>query len=35
VCRNPTVLRLFHVTRLESTFDIVPTRDEALARMRA
>ena len=33
VCSNPTVLRLFHVTRLESTFDIVPTRDEALARM--
>ena len=35
VCSNPTVLRLFHVTRLESTFDIVPTRDEALARMQA
>ena len=35
VCTNPTVLRWFHVTRLETTFDIVPTRSEALARMRA
>jgi anti-sigma B factor antagonist len=35
VCANPTVLRLFHVTRLESTFDIFPTRDEALARINA
>jgi anti-sigma B factor antagonist len=31
VCTNPTVLRLFEITRLDSTFDIVPTRDEALA----
>jgi anti-sigma B factor antagonist len=33
VCTNPTVLRLFEITRLESTFDIVATRDEALARV--
>jgi anti-sigma B factor antagonist len=30
VCTNPTVLRLFEITRLDSTFDIVGTRDEAL-----
>ena len=30
VCTNPTVLRLFEITRLDSTFDIVSTRDEAL-----
>jgi anti-sigma B factor antagonist len=30
VCTNPTVLRLFEITRLDSTFDIVATRDEAL-----
>ena len=30
VCTNPTVLRLFEITRLDSTFDIVPTREEAL-----
>jgi anti-anti-sigma regulatory factor len=35
VCPNPTVLRLFHVTRLETTFDIVPTREEALARVQS
>src|SRR5207245_4107596 len=35
VCANPTVLRLFQVTRLDSTFDIVPTRDQALQRMQA
>jgi len=35
VCTIPTVLRWFHVTRLETTFDIVPTRSEALARMGA
>jgi anti-sigma B factor antagonist len=34
VCRNPTVLRLFVVTRLDATFEIVPTRDEALERVR-
>jgi anti-sigma B factor antagonist len=32
VCANPTVLRLFHVTRLDSTFEILPTREAALAR---
>lgn len=31
VCTNPTVLRLFEITRLDSTFDIVATRDEAVA----
>jgi anti-sigma B factor antagonist len=31
VCTNPTVLRLFEITRLDSTFDIYPTRGEALA----
>ena len=32
---NPTVLRLFEVTGLEATFDIVGTREEALRRVRA
>ena len=31
VVSNPTVLRLFEITRLDSTFDISPTRDEAIA----
>jgi anti-sigma B factor antagonist len=31
---NPTVLRLFEITRLDSTFELVPTREEALARVR-
>src|SRR3954454_9856543 len=31
VCTHPTVLRLFEITRLDSTFHIVPTREEALA----
>ncbi|HEY8583167.1 MAG TPA: STAS domain-containing protein [Capillimicrobium sp.] len=35
VCTNPTVLRLFEITRLDSTFDIVATREEALARVAA
>jgi len=35
VCTNPTVLRLFHITRLDGTFDIHPTREQALARVRA
>ncbi|HEU4657261.1 MAG TPA: STAS domain-containing protein [Capillimicrobium sp.] len=35
VCTNPTVLRLFEITRLDSTFDIVETRDEALAHVGA
>jgi anti-sigma B factor antagonist len=35
VCTNPTVLRLFEITRLDSTFDIVRTRQEALAHVAA
>jgi anti-sigma B factor antagonist len=35
VCTNPTVLRLFEITRLESTFEIVATREEAMARIGA
>lgn len=35
VCTNPTVLRLFEITRLDATFDIVRTRAEALARIGA
>ena len=35
VCTNPTVLRLFEITRLDSTFDIVGTREEALAHVAA
>ena len=31
---NPTVLRLFEITKLDSTFDIVPSCDEAIARLR-
>jgi anti-sigma B factor antagonist len=31
VCSNPTVLRLFVITRLDSTFTIVGSRREALA----
>jgi anti-sigma B factor antagonist len=30
-CANPTVLRLFAVTGMDRTFDIRPTRAEALA----
>ena len=33
-CANPTVLRLFEITRLDSTFEIVPDCDEAIARIR-
>jgi len=29
-CSNPTVLRLFEATRTDATFDIVPTREQAL-----
>lgn len=29
-CNNPTVLRLFEATRTDATFDIVPTREQAL-----
>jgi len=31
VCANPTVLRLFAVTRLDSTFDIFADRESAIA----
>jgi anti-sigma B factor antagonist len=34
VCTNPTVLRLFVITRLDSTFEIVATRDQALRAVR-
>lgn len=34
VVANPTVLRLFEITRLDMTFAILPTRDEALAHVR-
>jgi anti-sigma B factor antagonist len=30
---NPTVLRLFEITRLDSTFDIEPTLQDALRRV--
>jgi anti-sigma B factor antagonist len=30
VCTNPTVLRLFEITRLDTTFEIVRSRREAL-----
>jgi anti-sigma B factor antagonist len=33
-CANPTVLRLFEITRLDSTFDIEPDVEAALARVR-
>lgn len=35
VCANPTVLRLFQITRLDSTFDIHATLDDALQGVRA
>ena len=35
VCRNPTVRRLFEITRLDSTFDIHETREDALRTARA
>lgn len=34
-CANPTVLRLFEVTGTHATFEIVATREQALARARA
>jgi anti-sigma B factor antagonist len=34
VVSNPTVLRLFEITRLDSTFDIAGTREDAIARVR-
>jgi anti-sigma B factor antagonist len=33
-CANPTVLRLFEITRLDSTFEILPNCDEAIDRIR-
>jgi anti-sigma B factor antagonist len=33
-CANPTVLRVFEITRTEQTFEILPTREQALARVR-
>ena len=33
VVSNPTVLRLFEITRLDSTFDIARTREDAIARV--
>ena len=32
-CANPTVLRLFEVTRTDETFDLVPTRDAAIQKL--
>jgi anti-anti-sigma factor len=34
VVTNPTVLRLFEITKLDATFDIQPTRAAALERVR-
>lgn len=31
VVSNPTVLRLFEVTQLDATFDICPTREDAVS----
>lgn len=33
-CANPTVLRVFHVTRTDATFEICPTVEQALERAR-
>jgi anti-sigma B factor antagonist len=35
VVSNPTVLRLFEITKLDSTFDIQPTREAALERVQS
>ena len=35
VCTNPTVLRLFEITRLDATFDIHANRDAALSAVRS
>jgi anti-sigma B factor antagonist len=32
-CNNPTVLRLFQATRTDATFEIVPTREQALGQV--
>ena len=34
VCANPTVLRLFEITKLDTTFDIRNSREEAVAAVR-
>lgn len=34
-CTNPTVLRLFEITSLDATFDIVADRAAAIARVRS
>ena len=34
VVSNPTVLRLFEITKLDSTFDILPDRETAIDRVR-
>ena len=33
-CANPTVLRVFEMTGSQQTFEILPTREQALARVR-
>src|SRR4051812_29949006 len=33
-CANPTVLRLFEITKLDSTFEILPSCEEAIERLR-
>lgn len=33
-CANPTVLRLFEITKLDSTFEILPSCDQAMGRLR-
>jgi anti-sigma B factor antagonist len=33
-CANPTVLRLFEITKLDSTFEILADCDEAIERVR-
>jgi anti-sigma B factor antagonist len=33
-CANPTVLRLFEITRLDATFEILASCDEAIERVR-
>jgi len=35
VVSNPTVLRLFEITKLDSTFDIQPTREAAIERVQS
>jgi anti-sigma B factor antagonist len=33
-CSNPTVLRLFEITKLDSTFEILPSCEDAVHRLR-